>query len=61
MVAVPRVFEKIHNGILAQAEISHLKNRVFKWAMSVGREMSQHKTNKQPVPLDLALKYQLAL
>ena len=60
IVAVPRVFEKIYNGILAQAEISHLRSRVFKWALSVGREISRHKLEKQPVPIDLALKYQAA-
>jgi len=60
IISVPRIFEKIHNGILAQAEISPLKNRVFKWAIGVGREISRYKVEKQPVPFDLALKYQVA-
>ena len=60
IVAVPRVFEKIYNGILAQAEISPIKSRVFHWALGVGREISRHKVEKQPVPIELALKYQLA-
>ncbi len=60
MIAVPRVFEKIYNGILAQAEASPLKSKVFHWALSIGREMSQYKVEKQPVPVDLALKYRLA-
>lgn len=60
LVAVPRVFEKVYNGIWAQAEISALKSRAFHWALSVGREISRHKVDKQPVPLDLALKYQVA-
>ena len=60
MIAVPRVFEKIYNGILAQAEASPLKSKAFHWAMSVGREMSQYKVEKQPVPIDLALKYRVA-
>lgn len=60
LIAVPRVFEKIYNGILAQAEIGPVKNRLFKWALSIGREISRHKIDKQPVPIDLALKYQLA-
>ena len=60
MMAVPRVFEKIYNGILAQAEASPLKSKVFHWALALGREMSQYKVEKQPVPLDLALKYRLA-
>jgi long-chain acyl-CoA synthetase len=60
MIAVPRVFEKIYNGILAQAEISPLRSRTFHWAISVGREMSKYKVEKQPVPMELALRYQLA-
>lgn len=60
MVAVPRVFEKIYSAILAQAEISRIKKRLFDWAMSVGREVSQHKIAKQPLPVELALKYQVA-
>ena len=60
MMSVPRVFEKIYNGILAQAEVSPLKSRVFHWALGVGREMSQYKVEKQPVPVELALRYRLA-
>lgn len=60
IVAVPRVFEKIYNSILAQADISRLKNHLFKWALSVGREVSQQKLAKQPLPIELALKYQMA-
>ncbi|MEK7356650.1 MAG: AMP-binding protein, partial [Bdellovibrionota bacterium] len=60
IVSVPRVFEKIYNGILAQAEISPLRNRIFRWALATGREISQYKVEKQPVPIDLALRYRLA-
>lgn len=60
LIAVPRVFEKIYNGILAQAEISPVRAKVFHWAIGVGREISLFKVNKQPVPIDVALRYQLA-
>lgn len=60
LIAVPRVFEKIYNGIIAQAELSPLRKRVFDWAISVGRDISKYKVEKMPVPVDLALKYQLA-
>lgn len=60
LVAVPRVFEKIYNGILAQAEISPVRKRVFDWALSIGKQISRYKVDKQPVPVDLALKYQVA-
>jgi long-chain acyl-CoA synthetase len=60
MVAVPRVFEKIYNGIMAQAEVSPLRAKVFHLALSVGKEVSRYKSEKRPVPMELALRYQLA-
>lgn len=60
IIAVPRVFEKIYNGILSQAEISPLRKRVFDWAISVGKDISKYKVEKMPIPLDIAVKYQLA-
>jgi long-chain acyl-CoA synthetase len=60
MVAVPRVFEKIYTTVLAQAEISTVRNRIFSWAMEIGREISRHKMEKRSPPMDLALKYQIA-
>ncbi len=60
MVAVPRIFEKIYNGILAQAEISPIRKRVFDWALGVGKRMSQYKVDKVPVPIDVALSYKVA-
>jgi long-chain acyl-CoA synthetase len=60
MVAVPRVFEKIYNGIMAQAEVSPLRAKVFHVALAVGKEISRYKVEKRPVPLELALRYQLA-
>ena len=60
MIAVPRIFEKIYNGILAQLEISPWRKRVFAWAMSVGREISKRKEEKLPAPLDVVMKYRIA-
>jgi long-chain acyl-CoA synthetase len=60
MVAVPRIFEKIHAGILAQAEISPLRRRVFDWALAAGREFSRCKQEKRAIPLDVALQYAAA-
>ncbi len=60
MITVPRIFEKIYNGILAQAEISPVRSKIFQWAMSVGHEISQIKIQKKPVPIAISLKYQLA-
>jgi long-chain acyl-CoA synthetase len=60
MISVPRIFEKIYNGIIAQVELSPIKSKTFWWAISVGREISKYKIEKKPVPLTLALQYQLA-
>ncbi len=60
LIAVPRIFEKIYNGILAQTEISSIKKKVFSWAIEIGKEISRHKIDKQPVPLDISIRYQLA-
>lgn len=60
IVAVPRIFEKIHAGILAQADISPLRRKAFDWALEVGRQVSVCKQNKKAIPLDVALRYAAA-
>ncbi len=59
--SVPRVFEKVYAGALAKAESgSPLKKKIFHWALDVGKQVSQLKQAKKPVPTGLALKYRLA-
>lgn len=60
IVAVPRIFEKIHAGILAQADISPLRRKVFDWALETGREISRCKQEKRAIPLDIAVQYAAA-
>ena len=60
MIAVPRIFEKIYNGVLAQAESSELKNKIFQWAVEVGEKVSVCKRSKTPVPLSVLSKYIVA-
>lgn len=60
IVAVPRIFEKIHAGILAQADVSQLKRKAFDWALAVGAKVSACKQEKRAIPLDLALQYAAA-
>lgn len=60
IVAVPRIFEKLYGGIMQKAEVSPVKKRVFERALSIGKEISRYKVEKHPVPISLALKYQLA-
>ncbi len=60
IVAVPRIFEKIHAGILAQADISPLRRKAFDWALGVGRQVSECKQQKKAIPLEVALQYAAA-
>ncbi len=60
LVSVPRIFEKIYNTILVQAEISPVQNKIFTWAIDIGRQVSHYKIRKEPLPLELIVKFQLA-
>jgi long-chain acyl-CoA synthetase len=59
--SVPRVFEKVYAGVLANAQAgSPLKRRIFDWAVAVGRDVSRHQQRGQPVPAGLGVKRRLA-
>jgi long-chain acyl-CoA synthetase len=59
--SVPRIFEKIYSRILSSRDdAGWLRQQIFDWAISVGRERSQRLQRKQPIPLWLACKFQLA-
>jgi long-chain acyl-CoA synthetase len=61
LVAVPRVFEKVHARILADVERgSPLKRGVFAWAMRVGQEIAERRRTGRPVSVLLALRHRLA-
>ncbi len=60
MVAVPRIFEKIYGAILLQAETSKIEKKIFSWAVSVGSQVSICKLERRPIPISVALQYQLA-
>jgi long-chain acyl-CoA synthetase len=59
--AVPRIFEKVHNKVVAGArEGGGLKYAIFKWAFGVGREVSAlRQKGREPGGL-LALKNAIA-
>jgi long-chain acyl-CoA synthetase len=61
MAAVPRIFEKAYNKISERAKKgSQLQQRIFSWALGVGREVSQtRQKGKEPGGL-LALKFKIA-
>lgn len=60
LVAVPRIFEKIYNGVVSQAEINPTKKKIFNWACSVGAQVSKYKRSNKTIPLTLFLQYGIA-
>jgi long-chain acyl-CoA synthetase len=61
VAAVPRIFEKVHNKVVASAkEGGVVKEKIFRWAFSIGYEVSKRRQKgEQPTGL-LALKNALA-
>ncbi|MBH5334795.1 long-chain fatty acid--CoA ligase [Streptomyces pactum] len=67
MCAVPRIFEKVYNGVAAKArEGGAAKYKVFQWAAGVAREYARvsqdnfRRTGTASVPLGLRTKHALA-
>ncbi len=61
MAAVPRIFEKIHARIHAQAaQGSPRKKQIFDWAIAVGTEVSRLRQARKPVPPLLAARHRIA-
>jgi long-chain acyl-CoA synthetase len=60
MAAVPRIFEKVYNKIVEGAKQGGLKQKIFEWALEVGREASRVRQRGGEPSGFLALKYKLA-
>ena len=61
MASVPRLFEKIYAKVLAGVEEgSAVKQKIFNWAVGVGREVTTYRQNNRPLPGGLSFKYKLA-
>lgn len=67
MAAVPRIFEKVYNGVAAKARAGGAaKYRIFKWAVGVAQEYAKtsqdnfRRTGNASVPLGLRAKHALA-
>jgi len=58
--SVPRIYEKFYAAILSKAKESPLKEKMFNWALKVGRKRSEYIQKKKPVPLILRLKFAIA-
>lgn len=61
VAAVPRIFEKVYNKVVSGAKDGgNLKYKIFRWALSVGQEVSSRKQRDLPLPTLLNIKYTLA-
>lgn len=60
LVAVPRIFEKIYAASLTQAESNRSKYKVFSWARSIGKQISNNIMNHKPSSLALVAQYEIA-
>ncbi len=61
VVSVPRLFEKIHSGIIEKVEKAPpLKKKLFRWATSVGDRAVDYIVNNKTIPLTLLPRYLLA-
>jgi long-chain acyl-CoA synthetase len=59
--SVPRVFEKVYAKVLSGIEAGPaLRQKIFYWALGVGRRVSQLARDGRPVPLGLRLQHDLA-
>lgn len=60
-VGVPRIFEKVYaKAKLRAAEDSSLKEKIFDWAIEVGKEYALKKERKQHISRFLAIKHIIA-
>jgi long-chain acyl-CoA synthetase len=67
MAAVPRIFEKVYNGVAAKARAGGpAKYKIFQWAAEVAREYAKvsqdnfRRTGAHAVPFGLAAKHKVA-
>ncbi|TPQ20100.1 AMP-dependent synthetase/ligase [Streptomyces sporangiiformans] len=67
MAAVPRIFEKVYNGVAAKARAGGSgKYKIFQWAAAVSREYAKasqdsfRRTGTASVPFGLAAKHKVA-
>ncbi|MFI6205033.1 AMP-dependent synthetase/ligase [Streptomyces sp. NPDC051041] len=67
MAAVPRIFEKVYNGVAAKAKAGGAaKYRIFQWAAEVAREYAKvtqdnfRRTGNRTAPFGLSVKHKVA-
>ena len=61
MTAVPRLFERIYSKIIKNIEKQpEKKQKIFEWAIELGKEYSELKRTGSSIPVGLNLKHKLA-
>lgn len=61
MTSVPRLYEKMYNRVVEKVSTdSPLKQKIFWWAIKVGKQCLPYLQVDQPLPTGLNIKYQLA-
>ena len=61
IASVPRIFEKVYDKITSGVkEAGGIKEKLFNWAIGVGRQVSELKQRNRPIPAGLRLKHGLA-
>jgi long-chain acyl-CoA synthetase len=59
--SVPRVYEKVHTGVVAKFdEASGVKRKLVDWALRVGRRASELRQQGKPLPRGLAVQHAVA-
>jgi long-chain acyl-CoA synthetase len=61
VVSVPRLFEKLHSGIMSKADKAPpLKKKLFEWAVAVSDRAVDYLVQKKPMPGTIRMQYDLA-
>ena len=58
LIAVPRIFEKVYSGIMAQVETNKIKQTLFNEALAAALEVEKYRRIKAVIPWTLLLKYE---
>lgn len=58
LIAVPRIFEKIYSGIMAQVETVKYKQKIFSLAIDTARELMRYRKTREAIPWFLLLKHE---
>ncbi len=58
LIAVPRIFEKVYSGIMAQVETKKYKQKIFSKALEAAREVQRYRITRETIPWGLLLKYE---